>query len=119
MITNFHFNSAANFLDAPLSESPGSTSSLMEFSIDTEMSSLSNSSSSNSKPDNGVSQKYEGGLSTPSGKSSNVLKRHLDGYPSNSGNSPANYPPLQPNSNQNHQRREPPIKKTKVNSDFL
>ena len=118
MITNFHFNSTANFLEAPLSESPGSTSSLMEFSIDTEMSSLSNSSSSNSKPDNGVSQKFEGGLSTPSGKSSNVLKRHLDGYSSNSGNSPGNYPPLQPNSNQNHQRREPPIKKTKVNSDF-
>ena len=101
-------------MEAPLSESPGSNSSLMEFSIDTEMSSLSNSSSSNSKSDNGVSQKYVGGVSTPSGKSSNVLKRHLDGYPMNSGNLPSNYTSLQPNSIQNHPKREPPVKKTKV-----
>ena len=79
------------------------------------MSCLSNSnSSSNSKPDNGVSQKFAGGVSASSGKSSNVLKRHLDGYPTNSGNPPGIYPQLQPNSNQNHPKREPPIKKTKV-----
>ena len=101
-------------MEAPLSESPGSNSNLMEFSIDNEMSNLSNSSSSNSKSDNGVSQKYVGGVSTQSGKSSNVLKRHLDGYPMNSGNPPPNYPSLQPNSIQNHPKREPPVKKTKV-----
>ena len=111
----FHYISTANFLEAPLSESPGSTSSLTEYSIDAEMSCLSNSnSSSNSKPDNGVSQKFVGGVSASSGKSSNVLKRHLDGYPANSANPPGTYPQLQPNSNQNHPKREPPIKKTKV-----
>ena len=99
-----------------ISESPGSASSLMEFSIDNEMSCLSNSASSNSKSDNGVSQpaKYEGGMTNASGKSSNVLKRHLDGYPANATNPQTNYPALQPISNPTHPRREPPLKKTKV-----
>ena len=99
-----------------ISESPGSASSLREFSIDTEMSCLSNSTSSNSKPDNGVSQptKYEAGMANASGKCSNVLKRHLDGYPTNAANPQTNYPALQPNSNPTHLKREPPLKKTKV-----
>ena len=107
---------AASFLETPSSVSPGSNSSLMEFSIDTEMSCLSNSSSSNSKPDNGVSQpsKYEAGISSSSGKTSNVLKRHLDGYPPNSTNTQQNYQALQHGLNQNQARREPPLKKTKV-----
>ena len=89
----------------------------MEFSIDNEMSCLSNSSS-NLKSDNGVSQssKYDGGITGSSGKSSNVLKRHLDGYPSNSNSQPLSCPAPQQTLNQNQARREPPIKKTKVSN---
>ena len=111
---------ANNFLESS-SVSPDSlsNSSGLEYSIDTEMSCLSNLSSSNSKGDKVLSQPLKCEAEAVSGnatKASNVLKRHLDGFPTNSTTTQENQPPLQQNQslNQNSSRREPPSKKSKV-----
>ena len=80
--------------------------------MDTEMSCLSNSSLTNSKSDSAKLAKYEGGNSS-SGKSSNLLKRHFDGYQPSSNNQQQSSQSLQSTPNQ-RQIREPPVKKTKV-----
>ena len=118
---NLYFPISANSFLESSSVSPDSlsNSSGMEYSIDTEMSCLSNSSSSNSKGDKVLSQPLKCETEAVSGnasKTSNVLKRHLDGFPTNSTTTQENQPPLQQNQslNQNSSRREPPSKKSKV-----
>ena len=119
---NLYFPISANSFLESSSVSPDSlsnNSSGMEYSIDTEMSCLSNSSSSNSKGDKVLSQPLKCEAEAVSGnasKTSNVLKRHLDGFPTNSTTTQENQPPLQQNQslNQNSSRREPPSKKCKV-----
>ena len=95
---NLYFPILANSFLESSSVSPDSlsNSSGMEYSIDTEMSCLANSSSSNSKGDKVLSQPLKCETEAVSGnasKTSNVLKRHLDGFPTNSPTTQENQPP--------------------------
>ena len=94
-----------------------SSSGQMDLLVDSEMSSLSNSPLTNSKSDSSKLAKYEGGNSS-SGKSSNLLKRHFDGYQPSSNNQQQTSQSLQSTQNQ-RQIREPPVKKTKVQNETV